>query len=437
MYLLALRPISNTPISIPADFLAVSVLRWPQGSPVSSTQPTSFTFKQNRSLNYVGIGTGLSKWPIINPANGVYNWLELDAWVIANDAYGRTVSFTMHGNPSWCKTVTGLYSNVNQGVDINYGQGACGPIASASLGEISTFVQLVINRYNFASGGVFSSNKLRVSSIQAGNEPKFDNGLNVILNSGYIGTPSGLLTDVTTGHTGTVTSFNDANRKITLTGCNGAFTLGGSVTSSGFTGVVSSNFNGLSYQFGGTYADLAAYIRQCRLGRDASDTRVKIIGPAFGYGDTVSVISSVLSASDGAGGVGGDHIDYHGYNPYNYYSQFHKGPTSSLNIEKLIRDITTISNKPICFTEFGASMPIAGDEDGLLSVRSMIISLTKGVKLINVYSWDAGFFPNSSASRLNLEKLASLAGKTIDRMFEDQNTGELYISFNDGSTMTI
>ena len=436
MTFLAFRPITLTSFDVPGDFLAVSVLRWPQSNTVISGLP-DLTFHQTRSLNYTGTGQGLSKWAKINPSDGVYNWGELDTWVAAHDAAGRGISFTMHGCPSWV-AATGIYENVNSSAVIDYGAGSCGPVATASLGAVATFVEALINRYNFAAGGVFGTDATRIKSIQAGNEPLFVNGLNITLNSGYTGTPSGTITDDTTGHTATYSSFNSTTRVLGVTSVNGKFTKGGTVSGSGFSGTIANSAFGLYYQSGFSTTELAAYVRQCRLGINAADPNVKLIGPALGYPQVSDgTMATLYAASDGNGGTILDHIDWHGYNAYNFYSPFYKGYTSSLGIELLLNRMKAAADIPIAITETGVSQAIAQDTDGTLTVRAMALALAHNVKLINVYSYDAGYFDWTNESLAALQRLSSLAGKTVSKVLENSVTGEVHFRLAGGDEVII
>jgi hypothetical protein len=98
-----LIPVSSAG-SIPASFFGMSVM----STNASDNGPTeawpTIPFSIERSLAVWSPGDGTVNqihWADLNPAPGVYNWTELDAWIAECKAHGTAMIYTLEAAPAW------------------------------------------------------------------------------------------------------------------------------------------------------------------------------------------------------------------------------------------------------------------------------------------------------------------------------------------------
>src|SRR5262249_32974426 len=79
-----------------------------------------------------------TNWTYLNPAPGVYDWTNLDAWLDLASAHQVDVLFTFAVTPAWAAS--------NPGLACEYHPGACS--APANLADWEAFVRAVVIHSN-------------------------------------------------------------------------------------------------------------------------------------------------------------------------------------------------------------------------------------------------------------------------------------------------
>ena len=148
------RTLLQAPVLVRPDFLGMHLHRWPQGDPVSPVP--SYGYGAVRSHDYSVI-LNVMWWSEIYTRDGFFDWSQMDPWVSAHQAKGRTLTYTVYGTPEWLTS-----SSANQDA---YGRaGAANP--PRALEPLSQFITALVRRYN-------SPGSRAISFVEIWNEPHF------------------------------------------------------------------------------------------------------------------------------------------------------------------------------------------------------------------------------------------------------------------------